>query len=654
MRRGALVRGTALAPWIAAASWVLLALHNPSLAATGEGALAAASLRLQSVRAVSVAANQAAAQARELSDAADAVNRQFAAVHGPEAAQAQQAVADAQACLEALEGTAAAARHRSQQVLQALDAAHRAVADTASASARKLAPAKAAADAAFARRDAAEQALLEVEGALASQASACRSKVLKAAENVTGLRRDAADLVRSAQALAPALAALPGALAAAEQARLDSGGPGAAMPPLPALTLSESASLPLLLQMLSSVAAQPGPPPVALNLQPVQPKLVAAWADFARLSDAAAFMDLSGGAPPCARPGCRSGAQTRRELALRQADARLALNAAMAQAEAISQPQQAAQATARSTLDATVLALDAAQPVLPSTLAEFRAAAQRAGEAVEPLRLSAATAVREAQAAWVLAGGRVPSPPAPAPAAVAPSPLVFDPPGAGVVQVPRGHAWSVFRTLGTRPGMGRQAEPEGFGAYTYVVVDGDALLDPEVRDRFATVVRAVMAKASQAASVGAVERKQVNVFCFPSSTGASSSVADLVNGYSDELGKALRLRAQTGLLTRPELRALFVRGQGPFLLTLPNRAGESRSNTPVLLADLSTYPADAIRDLVERYMDDLLQDFPQAQASWRPPVAMKVALTLVSWATGPARVVSGLVPTAQARTPRRP
>ena len=131
-------------------------------------------------------------------------------------------------------------------------------------------------------------------------------------------------------------------------------------------------------------------------------------------------------------------------------------------------------------------------------------------------------------------------------------------------------------------------------------------------------------------------------------------MADLVNGYSDELGKALRLRAQTGLLTRPELRALFVRGQGPFLLTLPNRAGESRSNTPVLLADLSTYPADAIRDLVERYMDDLLQDFPQAQASWRPPVAMKVALTLVSWATGPARVVSGLVPTAQARTPRRP
>jgi hypothetical protein len=49
----------------------------------------------------------------------------------------------------------------------------------------------------------------------------------------------------------------------------------------------------------------------------------------------------------------------------------------------------------------------------------------------------------------------------------------------------------------------------------------------------------------------------------------------------------------------------------------------------------------------------MLVRFPDEQEEWRPPPGMTAALTLVSWVTGPARVLYGLLPSAQARSERR-
>ncbi len=105
---------------------------------------------------------------------------------------------------------------------------------------------------------------------------------------------------------------------------------------------------------------------------------------------------------------------------------------------------------------------------------------------------------------------------------------------------------------------------------------------------------------------------------------------------------------------RPCASTTLASSPGPFLLTLPARIGESRQDTPLLLADLSRYDEAEIGDLVASYMKGLVDSFPQRQAEWKPDLPLTVGMTMVRWFSAPGRIVTALVPTASAKPLRSP
>ncbi len=111
----------------------------------------------------------------------------------------------------------------------------------------------------------------------------------------------------------------------------------------------------------------------------------------------------------------------------------------------------------------------------------------------------------------------------------------------------------------------------------------------------------------------------------------------------------MKLRAQGGILTRPEVLDRLTASPGPFLITFPTRIADARSTTSALFADLAGYPADAIADLVDQYMTGLLADFPRQQALWKPPRRQRVALLMIHVASEAGQIVLNPISAAHAR-----
>ncbi|MBB4842221.1 putative nucleic acid-binding Zn-ribbon protein [Paucibacter oligotrophus] len=282
---------------------------------------------------------------------------------------------------------------------------------------------------------------------------------------------------------------------------------------------------------------------------------------------------------------------------------------------------------------------------LPAAQQQAAATAAQARLSLPPLQAALREAGARAQQAWAeayleqhgqLPGGglaKAAPPPPPPPVPVAPPP---GPTAALAAPNLADHAYQFFKELG--------AELPGFGAYSYLLLhSGSDLAKPDVARRYAKVL-AVLQREREASTVAASEARQVHLFCLP---GSASS-------YADDLGKQILFRAQSGLLTRPEMKKRLgpKGGTGPFLITLPLRLSEARSSTPLLFVDLSLYPEDTVADLLSSYMSDLLRDFPREQLRWKPPLQQQVALTMI----GLSRDVSGLfmsvLPTASAAEAR--
>ncbi|MDH5539396.1 MAG: hypothetical protein OEY03_08340, partial [Rhizobacter sp.] len=88
---------------------------------------------------------------------------------------------------------------------------------------------------------------------------------------------------------------------------------------------------------------------------------------------------------------------------------------------------------------------------------------------------------------------------------------------------------------------------------------------------------------------------------------------------------------------------------GPFLITLPSRMADAMSDSPLLFADLSRYPDDAIADLATNYMNGLVDDFPRQKTFWKPPALQRVALAMIRLAAGTGEILTSVFPTAEAR-----
>ena len=615
-------------------------------AAAAERALQRAEARLRGLEQLQQQANQVRLQSEILDQAAKRMGRDLErALQDDSAARvAIQKVAD---CLPRLGTQIEASGPAIEALERSVVQSHRAVQAVARASADGLAQEARGADGAFELRAAAERQLIDAKRGLNAEKAACQQAVDAATSRMRSALTTTQNLGQQARAMPAHLqylhddlgAAVEASHAATDRQWLRYRAPRGAV--LAGDRLAQ----------LDQAAAGAPPPPRAAAIDAAPLRMLGdAGSDFERLAaalsrmeDAAAYLDLMDeeATRECGGDGCPSFAAERRDLAGRMQQARAELAAARRRIAQTPAALQGMLEPARATMLANTLWLQAIEPAVAPAIAQSALVATQAQAAAAELQRAVdpalAQARRDWEAAYALARGG--PPPRPAPSAA----YMSAPERAAVASMRpdlAGHAYEFFAAWNT--------EREGFGAYTYVLLRSAADLQrPDVQRRYAQLLT-VVRREREASRVSAAEARNVNLFCIPGTASATGRVDALDSVYADDLGRQLLFRAQSGLLTRPEIKKLLVKSAGPFLVTLPGRIADARSSTPLLFADLGPYPDDAIADLVANYMGGLLTDFPRDQAVWLPPVPQRVALAMIRLASDTGGLVMSVIPTARA------
>jgi len=361
-------------------------------------------------------------------------------------------------------------------------------------------------------------------------------------------------------------------------------------------------------------------------------------ATVARLADAIAYLELIDAGKQATLAAERESLVRQRSVeqpALAQTRARLSTVVADSQTR-IARLSGAAQAQKRT--------IDQLRESIGSAGDEASRTARQVDAEVDALLPAVRSAERAAIAEWEDAYAAVHgAPPLPiARAEVAPPRPAAAPtraaPAAGVPPPLAGHAYDFFDAW--------DKEREGYGAYTYVVLRSASDLRTAAVQRRHERLLEIVQHQTDARDVSSSEAPSLNLFCLPVQATRERDRPDL--GYGAALANQIKLRMQCGLFTRPELRQRLTGSAGPFLLTVPVRIGATDATTPLLLADLTTYPEAAIRDLATAYMGTLLRDFPRRQTLWKPPVAQKVALSLIWFASETSGLLQTVIPAGQA------
>lgn len=596
-------------------------LHQQTLRAASEARQLAASV--QATRTAWEASRQAGAAARDAVAAATDCQAQV-----PRALEAQARALDDFVAAQAL----------STQAVQAVVAADRPALERAAR----------ASDTAFQRRATAEQGADDQREALRSLVQRCSSATRQA-----DMRLDLA--FDQQQTLTRKITELPAQqrelqtrwaeAAAGHRAAARAGWVGA---PPPDLTLPDG-------EVGRSLARAMSPAPTrgqrandAALLQLRQPPAdpLPRAQSLARLLDAVAYLELVNAPSACAdAAGCDATKAEQRELAPRIALAQEQLRATRLAASAAAREVASLSGPLRVELLAHHSALTLADTDLERVLNDAAADSQSADAALRTLQARADSALAQAEAdwesAWRQAHGRAPEPRVntvplsaklqmqarPAPSAAMSAAIDL-----------RSHAYEFFE--------GWNTERKGFGAYTYVLMRSDKdLNNADSRRRFTRLLETLQ-KLPEAHLVDPTQTRHVNLFCIPGTRAEQTGALPVK--YDSDLGQQLKLRTQNGLMTRKEVSQRLVASPGPFLITLPGRMADVSSSAPLLFADLSAYPDDAIADLATHYMNGLVNDFPSQQLLWKPPVLQRVALVMIHLATGTGDMVSTLMPTAQA------
>ncbi|MFW2355741.1 hypothetical protein [Hydrogenophaga sp.] len=596
-------------------------LHQQTLRAASEARQLAASV--QATRTAWEASRQAGAAARDAVAAATDCQAQV-----PQALEAQARALDDFVAAQAL----------STQAVQAVVAADR----------PSLERAARASDTAFQRRATAEQGADDQREALRSLVQRCSSATRQA-----DMRLDLA--FDQQQTLTRRVTELPAQqrelqtrwaeAAAGHRAAARAGWVGA---PPPDLTLPDGEVGRSLARAMSPAPTRGQRASDAALLQLRQPPAdpLPRAQSLARLLDAVAYLELVNAPSACAdAAGCDATKAEQRELAPRIAQAQEQLRATRLAASAAAREVASLSGPLRVELLAHHSALTLADTDLERVLNDAAADSQSADAALRTLQARADSALAQAEAdwesAWRQAHGRAPEPRVntvplsaklqmqarPAPSAAMSAAIDL-----------RSHAYEFFE--------GWNTERKGFGAYTYVLMRSDKdLNNADSRRRFTRLLETLQ-KLPEAHLVDPTQTRHVNLFCIPGTRAEQTGALPVK--YDSDLGQQLKLRTQNGLMTRKEVSQRLVASPGPFLITLPGRMADVSSSAPLLFADLSAYPDDAIADLATHYMNGLVNDFPSQQLLWKPPVLQRVALVMIHLATGTGDMVSTLMPTAQA------
>ncbi|RQO63052.1 hypothetical protein DBR47_00295 [Paucibacter sp. KBW04] len=547
------------------------------------------------------------------------------------------------ACVQALHQAQQALNARLKAWQAALQSSQQAVQAVAAVAPEGLAEAGRRSDQAFDQRQAAEQGLALARETWGKALGQCRSQLAQSDAAVQDLLGSSLSLRVRALAMAESAQALQTQTQALLREARQPGTPTlAGYKPAPQQWPSGDG----LSNLLQALSAQPLPDRLGLleadglglaELNRQLQILAQLQSLLPRLQDAASYARMADAGEGAEAEAARAEMQALSERSQRaQQDLDRALQAMQTQMQSLPSLLQRLSQT-QQTLAAQLQLLN---DKLPAAQQQALQTAAQVGLLVPPLQTALQLAKAQAQRAWersylarfghppdegVAAGAAPPPAPAPAPSPKGPTAAVQPPSLAG-------HAYQFFKELGSERG--------GFGAYSYVLLhSGSDLLKPDVAKRYAHVL-AVLQREREASTVAASEAAMVNLFCLPGS----------VSSYADDLGKQILFRAQSGLLTRPEMKKRLgpKGGSGPFLITLPVRLSEARSSTPLLFVDLSLYPEDTVADLLSSYMSDLLRDFPREQLRWKPPVLQQVALTLIGLSSDFSGLVMSVLPTASA------
>lgn len=560
----------------------------------------------------------------------------------------QAALQQANACLPPIPPLVSALDGAMLSVHQALMRSHTAVKAIARANNPDVAGLAQAAKAAFVQRDAAELELRRHHTALQQARSECMR-----------LNNLADRAYRNSESAARRLAEQARLLIDRRQTTLSTWEatqaafePAAHAPPQTPIAAETVAEVHLALASAPRWAPGGQPGSESPSPTPVSEDLLPSWVQWARQQDAAAYLDTQLSTSDCPPEACAAFTAERRELTLSMTATLQRLNQAIAQRQQA--PAALTSAVARIADLRAGLANDLAPlaTALPRAATGIEAEAQAIAQAAKSLLLEAQAAHAQARARQdrrpsagmsarppssasigSLGAPRAAPAPDPAPVAMAASSGVSN------------HAFELFSEL--------DGEIRGFGAYTYVMVRSKVDMNTApVRARFVRLLETLQVLPS-ASAVATDVAKTYNVFCVPVLPGSEETLDPTSVKYASDLGQQIKMRAQDGLLTQSAVRHRLSQSPGPFLITLPSRLSEANASSPVLIADLSGYPEEAIADLARHYRDGLVDDFPTQQALWKPPVLQRVALFMIHMAEGTGELITSAMPTAQATTPQR-
>jgi len=552
-------------------------------------------------------------------------------------------------CLQRLQNSLGAGEPSIETQSRSVTQSQLAVKAVAQAAPGTLAEDAGKADQAFARRASAERQLIDVQAGIQGEIDACKNAAGRASYQARALAQSARNIAAQAHSLPTQMQSLQAQLNAT---LLDSRSASDRQwlnyrAPVPALPDSDN-----LAQLAEAVSKSPPASTTDIDINVLQ-KLGKAWADYlrdanelSRLEDAAAYLDLMvSSADECA--DCPSFAAERSELAGRIENLRKALLAARphlqaqpAQFAAMLEPANDALMRNRQWLASMEKPVAAAGEQVSRIAGSIKSTSSALREELKPA-LSAAQ--RNWENSYRQAYGE--SPPDRNMAMARPSPA--PPPAGAGAPLPAlvSHAYELFTEW--------NKERDGFGAYTYVLLrSASDLQQADVLKRY-TALLEVLGREQEASKIAAAEARGVNLFCIPSKAPGTLPANGAAGNYANDLGHQLLLRAQSGLLTRPEIRKRLLKSAGPFLITLPGRIADAKSSTPLLFVDLGGYPDDVVADLLTQYKGDLLIDFPRDQAVWQPPIRLRVALAMIRLAGDTGELIASVVPTAQADQPRR-
>ena len=563
--------------------------------------------------------------------------------------EARRGVGKALAAIAPLHRTAESCLTALAVVLAGAEQSRQAVARVATAEIPQLPAAARAGDAAFAARRDSERSFAGLGGELRAAARVGRQTAERARRDLDGLRSRIESLKSHAGEVVARQANLLERYAAASQAlrtsvRVDR--VAGVEEPAPAPALPAVATLQATLAGLGAATSDSLDSAPLASLADDDQALENAAAATLRLRDAMAYLELVGGAEHSALAAeYRSfvAQQTETQAALAGARERLLRDATGA---------DALSAAVAATLASLLSTLDVLRPRVAPASDEARRLAGQMATTAAALRPALEAAELKATARWRAAYraayGQAPLElPEMATSAGRSGLRGAEPPRLAAAMRPdlRGHAYDFFDTW--------NAEREGYGAYTYVLLRSAAdLQQADVRKRYEELLGVVQTQ-SDARDIRPEDAPALNLFCIPVVAARERSRPDL--SYGAALGCQIKVRSQSGLFTRPELRARLTGSAGPFLLTLPQRIGAASTSSPLLFADLSSYPADAITDLATNYMGSLLKDFPTQQTLWRPPVPQRVALSMIWFGHEAGSLFESAIPPAEARpagTPR--